>query len=160
MKKDFTFEKISNKNFDKFLYLVEKLAEYEKLDPPDDDARLRLKKDGLYRNPKYEAYLTKLDGKYIGYIIYFMTYSSFLALPTLYIEDIFLLKEYRRGGIGQKMFNFCVKKAKEKGCGRLEWCVLHWNKSAIDFYEKNNSKPLKDWIYYRLEKDSIESFSE
>ena len=160
MKKDLTFEKISNKNFEEFLFLVEKLAEYEKLDSPNKQAKLRLKRDGLSRDPKYEAYLTKIDNKYIGYIIYFMTYSSFLALPTLYIEDIFLLKKYRGEGFGQKMFNFCIKKAKEKNCGRIEFCVLHWNKPAIDFYEKNNAKPLKEWVYYRLEKDSIDSFSE
>ena len=68
MKIDLTFEKISNKNFDEFLFLVEKLAEYEKLDSPNKQAKLRLKRDGLSRDPKYEAYLTKLDGKYIGYI--------------------------------------------------------------------------------------------
>jgi len=158
MPKEITIEEISHENFNEFLYLIDKLAEYEKLDPPDQKAKHRLRVDGLYENPKYEAYLAMINDEYVGYIIYFMSYSSFVALPTLYLEDIFILKEYRKEGIGQKLFNFCVKKADEKNCGRIEWHVLDWNKPGIDFYEKNKAKHMSNWLYYRLTKEQFKDF--
>jgi GNAT superfamily N-acetyltransferase len=159
MNPDITIEKINKENFNEFLWLVEKLAEYEKLNPPDEEAKARLRKDGLSKNPKYEAYLAKINQKYVGYIIYFMCYSSFLALSTLYLEDIFVLKEFRKKGIGKKLFEFCVSKAKEKKCGRIEWHVLDWNKTGINFYEKNNAKHLSNWLYYRLDKEKMEEYN-
>ena len=158
MSQEVAFERVVDGTFDDFVYLVEKLAEYEKIDPPDDQAKLRLKNDCLSANPKFEAYLGRIDGKYVAYVIFFMTYSSYLALPTLYLEDIFVLEEYRREGIGQKMFQFCVKQAKERDCGRMEWSVFNWNKPAIKFYEKNNATRL-DKTYYRSSRDQIENFS-
>jgi len=160
MSKELIIEKINHENFNDFLYLIDKLAEYEKLDPPNRKAKHRLRVDGLHENPKYEAYLAKIKDTYVGYIIYFMNYSSFLALPTLYLEDIFVLKEQREEGVGQNLFNFCVKKAKEKNCGRVEWHVLDWNKLGIDFYEKNHAEHLSDWLYYRLTQDEFENFLE
>jgi GNAT superfamily N-acetyltransferase len=147
-------EPISEPNFNEFLFLIEKLAEYEHLSPPDEQAKARLKHDGLGGVQKYEAYLGRLDEKAVGYLIFFYTYSSFLALPTLYLEDIFILQEHRRCGFGQQMFDFCVELAQERGCGRIEWCVLSWNKPAIEFYEKNNAQKL-DWIFYRFDKKQI-----
>ncbi len=158
MKENLIIEPIKNNNFDEFLYLIDKLAEYEKLTPPDEKAKIRLRKDGLSKNPKYEAYIGKIDDKYIGYVIFFMSYSSFLAKPVLYLEDIFVLKEHRKTGIGQKLFNFIVSKAKERDCGRIEWHVLDWNKLGINFYEKNNAKHLSNWLYYRLTSDQFDDF--
>lgn len=160
MSKGIAIEKISHENFNDFLYLIDKLAEYEKLDPPNQKTKHRLRKDGLHENPKYEAFLAKIEDTSVGYIIYFMNYSSFLALPTLYLEDIFVLNEYRKEGIGQKLFNFCVKKAKEKNCGRIEWHVLNWNELGMDFYEKNHAEHLSNWLYYRLTQDQFENFLE
>ena len=158
MNSEIQIEKITPDNFDDFLYLVEKLAEYEKLPPPDVKAKERLKKDAFSENPKYEAYLAKLNEKYVAYLIFFMNYSSFLALPVLYIEDIFVLEEYRKKGIGQLLFNFCVLKAEEKNCGRMEWHVLDWNKLGVDFYEKNKAIHLSNWKYYRLNRDRFKEF--
>lgn len=158
MKEDLIIEPIKPRNFDEFLYLIDKLAEYEKLTPADEKAKMRLRKDGLSKKPKYEAYIGKIDDKYIGYIIFFMTYSSLLAKPTLYLEDIFVLKEHRETGIGQKFFNFIVSKAKERDCGRIEWHVLDWNKLGIKFYEKNNAKHLSNWLFYRLTSDQFDDF--
>jgi GNAT superfamily N-acetyltransferase len=158
MGENLVIEPIKHSNFNEFLYLVDKLAEYEKLTPPDNKAKIRLRKDGVSANPKYEAFLAKFNGKYVGYLIFFMSYSSFLALPTLYLEDIFILKDFRKKGIGQELFKFCVSKAKEKGCGRIEWHVLEWNKLGIDFYEKNKGKHLTEWYYYRLTNDRFDDF--
>lgn len=154
MRNGLRIEKVSNDNFDEFIYLIERLAEYEKLEPPDAKAKVRLKRDALRRNPPYEAFIGRVGKKAVSYIIYFTTYSSFLALPTLYIEDIFILKEHRRRGIGKRMFRFCVQKAKEKGCGRVEWCVLTWNEPAIKFYEKHGGTRL-GWFFYRMTREQI-----
>jgi GNAT superfamily N-acetyltransferase len=157
MSSNIIIKPISNVNFDDFLFLVNKLAEYEKLEPPDGAAKERLRNDGLGVGNKYEAYLAFIDDKPVGYLIYFFTYSSFLALPTLYIEDIFILFEHRRAGIGQQLFDLCIRTAKDRGCGRMEWCVLTWNQPAIKFYEKNKAQRL-DWYFYRYEKEKIDSY--
>ena len=145
----FIVRKVTEGNFEHFLALIDRLAEYEKLSPPDEEAKRRLRADCLWDTPKFEAFMGELNGEYIGYVIYFFTYSSFLALPTLYIEDIFVLEPYRRRGIGQKMFDECKAIAKRARCGRIEFTVLPWNKSAQTFYEKNGAKRL-DWYLYRL----------
>jgi GNAT superfamily N-acetyltransferase len=142
-------EKVKAQTFNDFLGLIDKLAEYEKLPPPDDEAKRRLRRDCLSEKPKYEAFIGKIGDKPVSYIIYFFTYSSFLALPTLFLEDIFVLKDYRRQGVGQKMFEYLKETAKREGCGRIEFTVLKWNKSAQEFYEKNGAKRL-EWCLYRL----------
>ena len=147
-------KKVNAETFDDFLGLIVKLAEYEKLASPDEAAKRRLRLDCLSDKPKYEAFIGKLDGKAVSYVIFFFTYSSFLALPTLFLEDIFVLEEYRRQGVGQKMFDFLKETAKREGCGRIEFTVLNWNKSAQEFYEKNRAKRL-EWFLYRLVKEDF-----
>ncbi len=146
--------KVTEETFGDLSTLITKLAEFEKLEPPNSEARERLRTDCLGSNPRYEAYICKVDNKPVGYTIHFFTYSSFLALPTLYIEDIFVLEEYRRRGIGQKMFDNCRKIAQREGCGRIEFTVLKWNKPAQEFYSKNKAKQL-EWYLYRIVKEDF-----
>jgi GNAT superfamily N-acetyltransferase len=143
-------KKVDGENFDAFLGLIDKLAEYEKLAPPDRAARQRLRQDCLADKPKYQAFLGKAGNQYVSYVIYFFTYSSFLAQPTLFLEDIFVLEEHRGNGVGEKMFGFIKETAKREGCGRIEFTVLKWNKSAQEFYHKNGGKCLDDWFFYRV----------
>jgi GNAT superfamily N-acetyltransferase len=147
-------KQVNAENFNAFLGLIEKLAEYEKLAPPDEEAKTRLRRDCLSDKPKYEAFVGKIGDKYVSYVIFFFTYSSFLALPTLFLEDIFVLDEYRRQGVGKKMFAFLKETAKHEGCGRIEFTVLKWNKSAQEFYEKNKAQRL-EWYLYRLAKEDF-----
>jgi GNAT superfamily N-acetyltransferase len=147
-------KKVTEETFDEFLDLIDKLAEFEKLVPPDEAARSRLRADCLSKKPKYEAYVGIIGDKCVAYVICVFTYSSFLALPTLFLEDIFVLEEYRRQGIGEKMFDYCVEMAKRKGCGRVEFIVLKWNEPAQKFYEKKKAKRL-DWYFYRLAKEDF-----
>ncbi len=148
-------DKVDVQNFTDFLCLIEKLAEYEKLLPPDADAKGRLRSDCLSDKPKYSAYIATVDGKPAAYIIYFFTYSSFLALPTLFLEDIFVLEDYRRLGVGKKLLDFVKQIAKSEGCGRIELTVLKWNKLAQGFYAKNKAKCLDDWDFYRIIKEDF-----
>ncbi len=152
-----TIERVIEENFDDFLSLINKLAEYERLNPPDEEAGIRLKRDGLAEDARYEAYLGRVDGEAVAYVVFFETYSSFLAMPTLYLEDIFVSESHRRKGFGRVMFEFCVKMAEEKGCGRMEWCVLDWNTPAIRFYEKNGAERL-GWSFFRLSRDRFSNF--
>jgi GNAT superfamily N-acetyltransferase len=153
-KDQLSIKKVDSETFDDFLPLIEKLAEYEKLIPPDEEAKKRLRADCLSEKPKYRAYIGKIGNKSAAYVIYFFTYSSFLAQPTLFLEDIFVLEEYRRRGIGKKMFEYARKVAEREGCGRIEFTVLKWNKTAQEFYEKNKAKQL-EWFLYRLNREDF-----
>ena len=133
-----------------FLTLVDSLADFEKLKRPTSMARSRLKRDGFGKRSRFEPLLAFHDGKAVAYAFIFETYSSFLAKPTLYLEDIFVLPEYRGRGIGLKLFRHCIAEAKRRNCGRMEWCVLDWNKNAIRFYDKYGAKQMKAWLLYRL----------
>ena len=79
--------------------------------------------------------------------MYFYTYSSFTALPTLYLEDIFVIRNSRQKGVGKALFNRCVQEARKHDCGKMEWAVLTWNKNAIDFYEKQGANKDDIFVY-------------
>jgi GNAT superfamily N-acetyltransferase len=153
--KPMAITKVTADNFEGFLGLIRNLAEYEKLDPPSVDAQSRLRRDCLSKKPRYWAYIATVNGEPAGYIIYFFTYSSFLALPTLFLEDIFVLDRYRQRGVGKALFDLVKQTAKEAGCGRIEFTVLKWNKLAQDFYAKNKAINLDDWYFYRVVKDDF-----
>ena len=132
------------------LSLIDALANFEKLKKPNEAARARLLQDTFGKNKRYDTFLAFLNNHAIGYAIYFETYSSFLALPTLYLEDIFVLPQHRHRGIGMKLFQECVAEAKRRRCGRMEWMVLDWNTNAINFYKKIDAIQLKEWLPFRL----------
>ncbi|MGC8882803.1 MAG: GNAT family N-acetyltransferase [Bryobacteraceae bacterium] len=130
--------------------LILGLAEYEKLTPPDADAQQRLVRDIFGPQPRLEAWLAFVDGTPAGYALTLETYSSFLALPTLYLEDIFVRPELRGRGAGAAMFRRLVEEARRRGCGRMEWAVLDWNRPALEFYERFGAQRLSEWITMRL----------
>jgi len=149
-----TIKKVDEETFNEFVGLINKLAEYEKLEPPDDDAKKRLRQDCLSGKPKYQAFIGKIGVIPVSYMIYFFTYSSFLALATLFLEDIFVLEKYRKQGVGKKMIEFIKENAKREGCGRIEFTVLKWNKVAQQFYEENKAQRL-EWFLYRITKEDF-----
>lgn len=132
------------------LSLIDALADFEKLQKPVGEARTRLIEHGFGEKPKFETWLAKVDGKAVAYALTFETYSSFLALPTLYLEDLFVLPEYRKQKVGLNLFTHLVAEAQRRGCGRMEWAVLDWNIQAINFYERLGARWLSDWKVYRL----------
>ena len=136
--------------------LIRALADYEQLPQPDASACERLKRDGFGSSPRFEAWLAEVDSKVVGYAITFFTYSTFLALPSLYLEDIFVLPEYRSQRIGSALFKHCARVAYEAGCGRMEWQVLHWNTPAIEFYQRMGASRLQGWLPYRLTRAELE----
>lgn len=142
--------KASKEDFDKIFKLIKELAYFEKLNPPRGSAKKRLLNDAFSKNPLYYILVSESGNNITGYAFYFFTYSSFLARKTLYLEDIYVSRKERSKGIGQAFFKELIKIAKKQKCGRMEWCVLDWNKNAIKFYDKLGAKPLGDWIYYRI----------
>ncbi len=132
------------------LSLIDALADYEKLTPPDESARQRLVRDIFGDKPRLDAWLSFVDGVAAGYALVLETYSSFLALPTLYLEDIFVKTEFRGQGAGAGLFKEMVAEADRRGCGRMEWVVLDWNRLAQDFYAKYGAQHLHDWRTMRL----------
>jgi GNAT superfamily N-acetyltransferase len=142
---------------DTLLSLINALADYERLERPDPGARARLIRDGFEGPARFRAYIAELNGGAIGYAITYHTYSSFLALPTLYLEDLFILPDARRLGVGRAMFEYLAGEALRQGCGRMEWVVLDWNDPAIDFYEALGAKRLSEWLPYRLTREQLET---
>ena len=129
--------------------LISALADYEKLPRPEPDARTRLVRDAFGPTPRIETWFGEIGGMAAGYAISFYTYSTFLALPTFYLEDLFVLPQYRKQKVGKALFLNCARVAYEQGCGRMEWQVLHWNKPALDFYHHLGGKHMDNWLPYR-----------
>jgi len=142
---------------DAWLSLVDALADYEKLNRPGAEARQRLVADAFGERPRVEVVLAEAGGSVVGYAIILFTYSSFLALPTLYLEDLFVLERHRGQGAGYQLFLYCVEEAHRRGCGRMEWQVLDWNRPAIEFYEKLGGRQMKEWLPYRMVRSDMES---
>jgi GNAT superfamily N-acetyltransferase len=145
---------------DVLLNLITALADFEQLPPPDESARARLIADGFGDRPKFEAWLAEWEGisEPVGYAFCFETYSTFLAKPTLYLEDLFVLPEFRKRGIGKALLNHCIQLAHNRGCGRMEWTCLDWNKNAQAVYEGLGAEHMREWYLYRLTLDGMEKF--
>jgi len=145
-----TIRRVRSDDAASFLALIDALADYEHLARPDAAARQRLIRDGTGPRPRYEAFLAAIDGQDVGYAIIYETYSSFLALPTVYLEDIFVLPEARGRRAGVALFLHVADLARERGCGRMDWTVLDWNTLAQQFYDRLGASWLKEWQLYRL----------
>jgi GNAT superfamily N-acetyltransferase len=155
----FTIRRAEREDADALIRLIAALADFEKLTPPDAEAQERLIADGFGERPKFEAWLAFWDGEPepVGYAFLFETYSTFLARPTLYLEDLFVLPQYRRRGIGGALLQHCIKLAAERGCGRMEWTCLDWNTNAQQIYDGIGAKRMNEWLHYRLTRDTIDS---
>ena len=141
---------------DLLISLILGLAAFEKLEPPDKAAQQRLVADAFGPHPRFEVYLAENEGKVAGYAFVFETYSTFLALPTLYLEDLFVLPEFRSKRVGYALMLFLAREAVRRGCGRMEWTVLDWNQHAIDFYKRLGGQHLEEWYYYRFDRPTLE----
>ena len=143
---------VTPERFADLVALIDMLAAYENLQPPSAGARARLLNDICGPKPRVEAVLAvDAEGTALGYAIMLETYSSFLALPTMYLEDIFVREDARRHGVGSVLFDHVVRSARSRGCGRVDWQVLDWNVLARDFYERRGAEFMKEWMLYRID---------
>jgi GNAT superfamily N-acetyltransferase len=132
------------------LELIRGLAEYEKLLGEVEATQARLRRHGFGRQRYFETLLCERDGQAIGFALYFYTYSTFLARPTLYLEDLFVRPDERGRGAGRALLTALAALARRRGCGRMEWAVLDWNAPSIKFYEALGARLRRDWILTRL----------
>lgn len=135
--------------------LIQALAEYEKLSYAVTGNADALKEHLFGTHPYIEAILAEYEGQAAGFALYFHNYSTFLTKTGIYLEDLFVLPEYRRQGIGKAMLTYLAKLAVARGCGRMEWSVLDWNQPAIAFYEGMGASILEDWRICRLTGESL-----
>jgi GNAT superfamily N-acetyltransferase len=135
--------------------LIRGLARYEKLESEVTMTEADLMGGLFGARPYAETLLAEEDGHPVGFALFFHTFSTFLAKPGIYLEDLFVLESQRAKGIGRSLLSRLAAIAVERRCGRLEWAVLDWNRDAIGFYERLGAKPNADWTIYRLTGDPL-----
>jgi GNAT superfamily N-acetyltransferase len=146
----FRIERATERDVPLILQLIKGLAEYEKLTD-----EVRATEDDLRRslfgpNPAAEVVVGYAGDEPAGFALFFHNYSTFLARPGMYLEDLFVLPAWRGHGYGRQLLAHLAALAVERGCGRLEWAVLDWNEPAIGFYKRLGAKPLHDWTVFRV----------
>ena len=142
------------KDLDLIIYFINKIAEYEKMsnDVVLDKETLR---DYMFNKKIAKCKFIMEDNKEVGFALYFYNFSTFKGRAGLYLEDIFILEEYRNKGYGKKLFLELVKEAKENNLGRMEWTCLNWNEPSIKFYKSLGAISLDEWRIYRLDESKI-----
>ena len=113
----------------------------------------------MFEKQVAEALLLMVDNEAIGFALYFYNFSTFVGRAGLYLEDLFIRKEYRGRGYGKHTFIQLAGIAREKGCGRMEWTCLNWNKPSIEFYLSLGAEPMDEWTVYRLDSEKILNLS-
>ncbi len=137
------------------LAFIRELAEYEKLAhevrATEDQVRATL----FGEKSVAEVVIASLDGRPVGFAVFFPNYSTFLGRPGLYLEDLFVRPEARGLGVGRELLAYLARLTVERGWGRLEWRVLDWNEPSIAFYKKLGAEPLDDWTVFRVTGEAL-----
>ena len=141
------------------LRFVKELAEYEKLQD-EVVADEKTLEEWLFDRQKAEVIFALEDGKEVGYALFFHNFSTFLGRAGIYLEDLYVQPEYRGRGHGKGLLKKLASIAVERGCGRLEWSCLDWNRPSIDFYLSLGAQPMSDWTVYRLAGNTLTELAE
>ncbi|MDD2591961.1 MAG: GNAT family N-acetyltransferase [Erysipelotrichaceae bacterium] len=140
-----------------FAFICE-LAEYEKM-LNEVSATPAILKEWLFDKKAAEVIFVMEDNIEVGYALFFHNFSTFTGKAGLYLEDIYVKPTYRKKGFGKALFKELVKIAYQRGCSRMEWVCLDWNKPSIDFYLSVKAKPIKDWTIFRLDHEEIKDLA-
>ena len=156
---ELTFRFAEERDTPLILDFIKWLADYEQLldQVVADEATLT---DQLFRKKNAEVLFALEDGKEVGFALFFHNFSTFLGRSGLYLEDLFVLPEHRGNGYGKAILQMLAAIALERGCGRMEWWCLDWNKPSIDFYRSLGAEPMSDWTVYRLTGETLNSLAE
>ena len=138
--------------------LVRGLAEYEREPHSVQITEEQLLRDGFGPQPYYECLIAEEDGRPAGFALYFPIYSTWQG-PSLHLEDLFVLPEFRGKGIGKTLLNQVAAAAVKRGCARLQWDVLDWNQPAIDFYHSIGAVMLPDWRRMRMTGEALQALA-
>lgn len=131
-------------------FFIKQLAIYEKLEHEMVATISDLENTLFGDHPSAEVLLLEVEGKHVAFALFFQSYSTFLAKPGMYLEDLFVLSEERGKGYGKKMLSHLAHIAVQRNYGRMEWSVLDWNELAINFYKSLGAKPMDEWTVYRV----------
>lgn len=141
------------------LSFIRKLADYEKMSD-DVIADEKTLESWIFDKQKAEVIFAVVNEKEIGFALFFHNFSTFLGRAGLYLEDLYVDPEYRGKGYGKALLQKLAAIAAERGCGRLEWCCLDWNKPSIDFYLSLGAEPMSDWTTYRVAGNTLEKLAQ
>lgn len=141
------------------LYFIKELAIYENM-LDDVVATEDLLREWIFEKQKAEVLLAEEDGIPVGFALFFHNFSTFLGRAGIYLEDLFILPEHRGKGYGKAFLRRLAQITMERGCGRLEWACLDWNKPSIDFYLSLDATPMDQWTVYRLTGDTLRRMAE
>lgn len=158
MAENLTFRYAERKDTQLILLFILELARYEKLEQ-EVVATPEILEEWLFDKQKAEVIFAMLGEKEIGFALFFHNFSTFLGRAGIYLEDLYVLPEYRGRGYGKEILKKLAAIAVERGCGRLEWWCLDWNQSSIDFYLSLGAEPMSDWTVYRIAGDTLEKLS-
>jgi len=137
------------------LRLIKALAEYERLGHEVVATEAMIRESFFGPAPHAKAVIARIGGDAVGFAIWFSTYSTFLSKPGIYLEDLFVLPDWRGKGVGGALLRHLARIALERGCGRIEWSVLNWNETAVRFYRNIGATAMDEWTVYRLTGDAI-----
>src|SRR5580704_13825431 len=138
------------------LQMIRGLAEYEKLLDVVTATEQQLRETLFSERPAAEVLLAFLDAECVGFALFFPNYSTFLAKPGIYLEDLFVKPHARGHGAGAALLKELARIAKRRDCGRIEWAVLDWNEPSIAFYQKLGAVPMQDWTTFRLTGEALD----
>jgi len=141
------------------LGLIRGLADYERLSHEVRADAKTLRRSLFGARQVAEVVIAEVDGTPVGFALFFHNFSTFLGLPGIYIEDLYIEPAWRGIGIGRALLSYVARLAKERGCGRLEWAVLDWNEPAITFYRKLGGRMLDDWRIFRVTGNALDELS-
>jgi GNAT superfamily N-acetyltransferase len=142
------------------LTLIRELAAFEKLSHEVVATEEKLRATLFGKAAAAEVLVAELGGEGVGFALFFPSYSTFLAQPGIYLEDLFVRPAHRSHGIGLTLLRALARIALERGCGRLEWSVLDWNERALAFYRRLGAKPQSEWTVQRLTEPGIRALAE
>ena len=152
--KQLTFRKAEETDCGLILRFIRALAAYEKM-LDEVVATEDLLRDWLFRKHSAEVLFACEDGKEVGFALFFHNFSTFVGRAGLYLEDLYVLPEYRGNGYGKALLKQLASIAVERGCGRMEWVCLDWNRPSIDFYRSLGAQAMDEWTIYRLAGESL-----
>ena len=159
MAKDICFRFASEQDAALILSFIKGLAVYEKMED-QVVATPELLRHWLFEQKKAEVVFALLDGKEVGFALFFHNFSTFLGRAGLYLEDLFVLPEYRGHGVGRAIMKHLAGIAVERGCGRMEWWCLDWNAPSIAFYQTLGARAMDEWTVHRLTDGALSSLAE
>lgn len=155
--KEVTFRFAERKDCKLILDFIKKLASYEKMSD-EVVANESLLEEWIFDKKKAEVIFAVVDGKEVGFALFFHNFSTFLGRAGIYLEDLFVLEEYRGNGYGKALLKKLAQITRERGCGRLEWCCLDWNTPSVDFYLALGAERMDDWTTFRMSGDTLTNF--